>query len=174
VAAPGGREGEIRMRNAVMRVAAALAVLVGACAQGSELRATPEPEQETVEQETEEPTAPGEIAVTAVDYKFHGIPEALEAGEVTFVLQNEGEEKHELVMARLKGGKSTEEVLRLPGPQQERFIEPVPGRALARPGGSAELSAELGPGAYAYVCFIATPEGTPHAFEGMVGELTVD
>jgi hypothetical protein len=115
---------------------------------------------------------PERVTVTATEYAFD-IPQTLPPGETTFVLENAGQERHFMEMVRLKGGKSVEELLELPGNRADRFIEEVGGTRPAKPGGSVEMTAELAPGAYGIVCFIEAPDGTPHAFKGMYAQFTV-
>lgn len=127
------------------------------------------------EQRSEAPAAeagPDRVTVTATEYAFD-IPESLAPGETTFVLENAGQERHFMEMVRLKGGKTVEELLQLPGNQADSFIEEVGGTRPVKPGGSAELTAELAPGEYGIVCFIEAPDGTPHASMGMYAQFTV-
>ena len=113
------------------------------------------------------------LLVTAVEYEFRGAPVLLSAGEHTFTLQNDGEEPHELYLAYITGPQSIEEIIELPEKQASKVTQAV-NRVEAEPGGSAELTASLVPGRFGYVCFIESPDGTPHAFLGMRGEFTVE
>ena len=119
------------------------------------------------------PTGPETIQVQAEDYKFHGVPETLPAGEVTFVLENQGEEPHDFGLVRIKGDRSAEELVSLPQKQSQKFIENV-GNSFAQPGQEGKpLTTELEAGRYGYACFVTTKDGTPHAALGMFGEFTV-
>jgi uncharacterized cupredoxin-like copper-binding protein len=126
------------------------------------------------EAQTSSPAGPGRVEVTAVDYAFEGVPETLEAGETTFVLTNEGEVAHEMAIGRVADDTPLEE-----------FASGVDTGAAVRgtrriiaaiePGESSELTMELEPGRYVYVCF--QTEGTNpqrHGERGMVGDFTVD
>lgn len=148
----------------------AIALVLAACAQEDDPTIDAQPEA-TVEEETTAP-AGSDIAVTAVEYKFHGVPEAVSEGEYTFTLENEGEEPHELYLFFISGDQGIEELLELPEKEVSEFTQAVD-RAEAKPGGSAEFTAGLVPGRFGYVCFVSAPDGTPHAFLGMAGEFTV-
>jgi hypothetical protein len=118
-------------------------------------------------------SGPGTIEVQAEEYKFGGVPDTLPAGEVTFALENVGEEPHELGLVRIKGDRSAEELVSLPQKQSQKFIENV-GSTFAQPGQEGEpLTADLEAGRYGYACFVTTEDGTPHAALGMFGEFTV-
>ena len=122
-----------------------------------------------------QPEGPQEIAVTAVEYAFEGLPSAMRAGEVTVTFENGGDEDHEIQFARVIGDQSVEEILQLPRNQQMKEIEPLRGGIPPiAPGETETTTIDLDAGRYVAVCFIPTPEGTPHAFEGMIGEFTVE
>jgi plastocyanin len=116
---------------------------------------------------------PETVQVQAEDYKFGGVPDTLPAGEVTFELENVGEEPHEFGLVRIKGDQPVEELVALPQKQSQKFIENV-GGTFAEPGQEGKpLTADLEAGRYGYACFVTTKDGTPHAALGMFGEFTV-
>ena len=119
-----------------------------------------------------EPAASDQVDVAAVEYKFHGVPEDLAEGEYTFTLTNEGQEPHELYLFHITSDQPMEELLELPEAEVNEVTQAVD-RAEAKPGQSDEFTAGLVPGRFGYVCFVESPDGTPHAFLGMVGEFTV-
>jgi plastocyanin len=129
---------------------------------------------ETTPQGGGQPQAGSEtVQVQAEDYKFGGVPGTLPAGDVTFELENVGEEPHEFSLVRVKGDRTVEELVSLPQQQAQRFIEQV-GGTFAKPGEEGKpLQADLGSGRYGYACFVTTKDGTPHAALGMYGEFTV-
>jgi uncharacterized cupredoxin-like copper-binding protein len=115
----------------------------------------------------------GGVEVTAVDFAFEGVPETLDAGETTFVLTNEGEADHEMAIARLTDDTPLDEIAAAGvadvAPGSRRII------AAVAPGGTGEVTVELEPGRWSYVCWLS--EGTPgqrHAERGMIGEFTVE
>ncbi|MGC1513787.1 MAG: hypothetical protein WA797_12810 [Acidimicrobiales bacterium] len=149
---------------------------------------------------TEPPT--GAIAVTAVDYRYEGLPVEITV-DTTLTLRNESTtEVHELVAMRLPDdeSRSVEDLLALPMAELESVLAREPALvAVAAPGeegfatvGDGRLSE---PGRYVLVCFIptgadpqaflgaleATPGqppqvegGPPHFTAGMYAELTVE
>ena len=148
------------------RLLLAVALLLVACAQDDPTLGQPENGQPT-----DAPATEG-FVVTALEYEFQGVPEALATGEYTFTLQNAGEEPHELYLAYITSDQSIEEIIELPEKQVNKVTQAVD-RVEAAPGESAEFTAALVPGRFGYVCFVQAPDGTPHAFLGMAGELTV-
>jgi uncharacterized cupredoxin-like copper-binding protein len=143
----------------------AIALLLVACAQDDPTLA-PQPQGQPEAQTS------ADWVITAVEYEFLGAPVLLSGGEFTFTLENEGEEPHELYLTYITSDQSIEEIIELPEKQVNKVTQAVD-RVEAAPGESAEFTAALVPGRFGYVCFVQAPDGTPHAFLGMAGELTV-
>ena len=120
------------------------------------------------------PTSPlaATIPITAVEYEFQGVPDRLPEGVYTFAFKNAGEEKHEFYLFYIPGEQTIEELLDLSQRQLSKTTEFIDS-AIAPPGQPGEFTAALVPGRFGYVCFVPAQDGTPHAFLGMVGELTV-
>jgi len=110
------------------------------------------------------------IDIVAVDYGYE--PESVEApaGIVTFALDNQGGENHELAF--------------LPGGGEVPFTDGAPDEAALEDAGAFELEAfssgqtcnatyDLEPGEYTLFCIIETAEGETHYELGMQGTLTV-
>jgi uncharacterized cupredoxin-like copper-binding protein len=117
--------------------------------------------------------ASSRVAVTAVEYEFQGVPETLPPGETVFTFENAGAEQHEMALARLKEGKTVEELLELPDSEADTFIDFI-GLVMAGPGQSpGGLVVDLTPGTYAFVCFMEAPDGEPHALKGMYAQFEV-
>lgn len=129
------------------------------------------------------------VTVTGSDYAFDGVEEMADVGEYALTFTNDGEELHELVVARIADGetRSLEELVELPDEEAMEVIEMV-AFAFACPGDSSDpvgVNIEE-PGRYVAICFIpvgATPETdpaefeemeTPHFMNGMVEEFTVE
>ena len=117
-------------------------------------------------------TGSAQVEVTAVDFAFEGVPETLDAGEMTFALANEGAYPHEMAVARILDDTPLEEIASAGAanidPSSRRIIEAV------EPGGTGEITVELESGRYGYVCWLR--DGTNaerHAERGMIGEFTV-
>jgi hypothetical protein len=124
------------------------------------------------------------VEVALSDYAFEGIPESLESGITLFRLTNEGAELHELVIGRIKGDESIDELLELPEDEAEGKVQFL-GGGFAAQGESDFAYVNLKKaGTYAGVCFlpvgatseeaIETADGPPHFAEGMVAEFTVE
>ena len=128
-------------------------------------------------QPTESAEEGGELTVTAIEYEFD-IPETVPAGETTLMLQNDGEEPHFIAMYELKeDAPELSELLQQSQKEaQASFVREVVETDVANPGDSVEAdeAIDLTPGRYAYVCFVESPDGQPHAFLGMSGEFTVE
>ncbi|RBY89009.1 hypothetical protein DQ244_14635 [Blastococcus sp. TBT05-19] len=124
-----------------------------------------------------------QIEATAVDYEFEGIPDTVPGGTVAVTFANEGEEMHEIGIARINDGvtASAEELLAMPE-EQAMTMATFTGGAFAPPGGSDTTFLELQPGRYAAICFVpqgttdmeTMAEGAPHFTLGMVSEFTVE
>ncbi|MGH2663601.1 MAG: hypothetical protein ACRDH8_12545, partial [Actinomycetota bacterium] len=149
------------------RIAVVLMVVLAACAEQQQ----PQTDQPAQQPASPEPAAQ-EFQVIPTEYAFDGVPETMEAGEATFTLVNEGEEQHEMTLAKINDDRPLEELIQLPQKEVQEVIEDA-GRTEAKPGKSKTFTADLESGRYSYVCFITTEDGTPHAFEGMFGEFTV-
>ena len=144
----------------------------------------------------------GNQTVTAVDYKFNGLPSAVEPG-TTLTLQNDSaRELHELVVIRLKDDekRSVKELVALPEAEAEQAFAGEPAMVLIAPPGGAPVIKAVGDGTltekgrYAVICAIPTgadpaaylaaaqssqggppnvPGGPPHLAQGMYGEIKV-
>lgn len=119
--------------------------------------------------------AANRVDIVAVDYAFEG-PSTVAAGPTSFVLRNDGDEAHFLLVAQIADGHTMEEALSYEGdPAEAGLITGVEVESdLAAPGGDEEVAnLDLEPGTYAMLCFIPAADGTPHAFMGMASELIV-
>jgi hypothetical protein len=125
--------------------------------------------------------------VTAVDYRFEGFDEELDAGSMIFRLQNDGDELHELALLQKDEGvtQPIAEILALGEEEAKAFLSDVGFAFIGGPGDVAHLYTYLEPGNYAAVCFLpvgATDfealdrlgEDTPgHFSQGMATDFTV-
>jgi hypothetical protein len=94
-----------------------------------------------------------EVAVTAVDYGYEGVPETIEAGTAIFTMTNEGDEGHEMILFRRNDGveESFEELLEMDDAME--FVE-FTAAAFAPAGETSSAAADLRAGDYVMVCFI--------------------
>lgn len=192
-------------RRRVAFVAACLVTAVGLSACGDDETAEDTPaETPTTTAVADEPTeAPSDepvgetIVVTAVDYRFEGLPETVPAG-TKLSLVNEGGEPHELVAMRIpdEETRSVEELIQLPEEELGAiFGAGEPAAVILAATGQTDLPGPVvgdgtltEPGRYAVVCFLPVgsddsilesegppPQGdaAPHAMHGMVAEVTV-
>ncbi len=124
-----------------------------------------------------------QIEVTATDFEYQGVPDTITPGTTAVTLVNEGEELHEVGIARVNDDVTlpVEELLALGEEEAMQSIE-FKGAAFAAPGESDTVFLRLDdPGRYGAACFIsegttsmeAEGDGPPHFTLGMVGEFTV-
>lgn len=151
------------------RIPAALAALalgfgVAACGddedEGSDEAAT----EETV-------AAADEVTLTATEYEFDlsATPTA-ETKSVTF--DNQGEEQHVMIFARINEGFTLDEAYELQG---EKGSAEVVAEAEAKPGKSTtvEIKDPIEPGSYAMLCPIGGKDG-PHYKLGQLQEFEIE
>ncbi|CAN5170966.1 hypothetical protein BH20ACT3_BH20ACT3_07160 [soil metagenome] len=126
------------------------------------------------------------IEVTATEYAFEGIPDEIDAGTVAFLLTNEGNESHEIGLARKKDDvtESFDELLEMDQEEAETKIDFAGGAFAASNGDQGLAIADLEPGEYIAACFIPVGtsmegddmqegDGPPHFTQGMKAEFTV-
>lgn len=188
----------IQMRRGLATVCVlALALVTSACGGDDDSATTVADNSPT----TAEPSPSESITVTAVDFTFQGLPDAIDAG-TTFALENDSAaELHELVVLRISGGetRSVDDLVALPQAELQAVFAGPPATVIVAPPGQAGFAA-LGdgtvpdPGRYLFMCFIPTgvdsdaylnaleatpgeppqvPGGPPHFVSGMYQEVTV-
>jgi hypothetical protein len=114
-----------------------------------------------------------EVAVSATDYAFD--IGTVAAGPTSFVMTNDGEEPHFLEVVRLSEPGVLEEALAAEDPVAAGLVvEELGGSSTVGPDQTAVFNTDLEAGTYAMLCFVAGPDGTPHAFQGMAEEFTVE
>lgn len=144
---------------------------------------------------TDEPEQPEAIAtaaddgenvltITERDYEFEVSGQPV-AGTLTVDVTNEGEEWHEIVMAKLQDGKTLDDVrtaLEEAGEDEDPFAEFADdsGTVIDDLGGSQFpgtsyriTGSSIVAGEYALICFVPNAEGKPHFSLGMVSEFTI-
>lgn len=112
-----------------------------------------------------------DVNVTLADYGFT-FSKPLTAGAHTFAVSNSAAQPHEIEVVQLAPGKTPQDVLnwimKMDGPPPGSAVGGV---AALVPGATAEFSAELVKGNYAFICFIPdAKDGKPHFTHGMVHE----
>lgn len=122
------------------------------------------------------------VEAIGVDYEYEGLPDTIPGGVIAVTFTNEGEELHEIGIARLNDDVTmpVEEVLALPEEQVFSMIS-FTGATFAGPGETETTFLRMEPGRYGAACFV--PEGTtqdtegsgpPHSTLGMFAEFTVE
>lgn len=115
-----------------------------------------------------DPTA-ARVDVVATEYAFD-LSSTPAAGRTSFVMANEGEERHVMYLFRVEEGSTMEEVQASEG--EEGVAEDWESDTAAA-GEEAVLTADLAPGEYGLICYIPDPSGVPHLEHGMVTTFTV-
>lgn len=102
----------------------------------------------------------------------------LTAGRHVVLVQNAGQQPHELVVLKLAPGRHVTDFGKwattggMKGPPPAM---PVGGVGLIEPAGSATFSADLAPGSYGLICFVPdAKDGKPHLAHGMMKEFAVE
>ncbi len=125
-----------------------------------------------------------QVALTAEDFHFQGMPARLQPGETSFKLTNAGQQPHVVVIVRKKAGvtESFDQILAKAaegGPEAVGpYVEDVAAGAFTLPGSSSAITADLTPGQYLLLCPIPVQgangeEGPPHFTQGMIHEFSV-
>lgn len=119
--------------------------------------------------------APPVVTFEGSDFAFDG-PAEIAPGMTELVIQNTGQELHQIQLIQLDAGKTMADV--------EAFMAEAPtgpaewmtllgGPNAAMPGESANAFVALAPGQYVMTCDIPSPDGVLHSAKGMVGSFTV-
>jgi hypothetical protein len=119
------------------------------------------------------------VAVSGVEYAFEFDEADITDGNIAFEFSNDGEEEHELIVVKVNDEFDLDAILAAGESEGEELppgVEEEVGFTFAAPGGNANLvpEGELTAGDYAMVCFIPTPDGEPHAAEGMHSEFSIE
>ena len=114
------------------------------------------------------------VDVMAMDYSFN-MPDTLPAGYTTFRLMSHGQEFHEVQLIRLEEGKTMADFVALTPTEDPPAWVVLYGGTAPPPmdGTPVESTLDLPAGRYLAVCFVPSPDGTPHMAKGMVKEFVV-
>ncbi len=134
--------------------------------------------------QAEDPSQPGTDAaspqidenvvdVGLTEYSFD-MPDDVTGGTVTFQATNTGGLPHEVAFGSIEGDRDLDDVMKALESQKEPdWFKDIAGIPVLSPGVRASMTRELDEGGYVFLCFLPTPQGKPHAFEGMVKFFTV-
>jgi hypothetical protein len=153
-------------------LAAALVLSLGAAACGDD--EDEGGEEAAVEETTTEAADSGsaeEVTVTATEYDFE-LSATPSAETKSVVFDNQGEEFHVMIFAKINEGFTVEEAIELQG---KKGSADIVAETEAAPGKSATAKAKqpIEPGEYAMLCPIAGPEG-PHYELGQLEEFSIE
>jgi hypothetical protein len=109
--------------------------------------------------------------VHLVDFAF-SLP-SLTAGRHLLRIINDGKEPHEIFVLRIPEGKTYADLMASFAPGGERIGTPMGGNGAISPGESNWWEIDLPAGNYAVLCFVPSPDGTPHVVKGMAMPLTI-
>jgi uncharacterized cupredoxin-like copper-binding protein len=115
------------------------------------------------------------VSITASDFSFIA-PDTIPAGLTTVKLANAGKEVHQVVFLRIDSGKTMADVANLmkdPNAKVPGWMSFPMGANGIVPGDSGNATGTLTAGHYALVCFMPSPDGTPHVNKGMVRPIEV-
>jgi uncharacterized cupredoxin-like copper-binding protein len=116
-----------------------------------------------------------DVAVKLMDFAFV-VPEKVKAGQRISV-RNDGQQIHEMAIARLEDGQTAEEALAVITGQDKASgpIEGGGGIGYVQPGRTTWITTPEEPGRYLLYCMLpdTAGEGKPHVMVGMTREITV-
>ena len=119
---------------------------------------------------------PADLSIDMVDFGFV-VSTAITAGPKEISVVNKGEQDHKAFLVDLAPGATVQDFLGAFEPGAPPG--PPPGRSLGGfqsiiSGGGGSFNVDLGPGDYAFVCFVGDPNtGAPHFALGMLHEFSI-
>ena len=156
-----------RRAFASLAIVGALAFGVAACGDDDDEGS------ESSESTSEESASAEEVTLEAVEYEFDlsATPTA-DTTSVTF--DNQGEQTHVLIFARISDGYTVDEAFELEGKkgsatEVSKATEAAPGESV-----TVEIEEPLEPGHYAMLCPIPGPKGEPHYKLGQLEEFDIE
>lgn len=115
--------------------------------------------------------APPIVEVRGDEYAYV-LPQSIEGGAVTMRFTNTGEELHEYALGKLTRPDAVDDLREAIAKQDSgRFgelVDDVGGVPTLSPGEEVSITRELEPGTYVLLCFVPSPDGTPHVAKGML------
>ncbi|NIN73147.1 MAG: hypothetical protein GTO46_14710 [Gemmatimonadetes bacterium] len=117
--------------------------------------------------------APNVVTIVATDFAYQ-VPAEIPAGLTTLAVVNQGSEPHHAQLIKLGEGKGLADLLEVgEGGPQPSWVSFLGGPNAADPGATTTATSILGPGHYAIVCWIPSPDGELHIAKGMAAEFDV-
>ena len=120
------------------------------------------------------------VHTAAMDYHFmledgSDFPKRLHRGKYRFTFEYQSKKRlHEIVMFKLRHGKTIKQILKMPEKKAERHIRFI-GASFAKPGKEGKaFNAKLIPGRYVLLCFVQNRKNAPpHFAKGMLHRFNV-
>jgi hypothetical protein len=119
------------------------------------------------------PATPTVVSLTATEYAISA-PDSIPAGWTTFRLANRGEQVHYGHIVGLDPGRTVQdlvgaylEAIRTSGPRPA-WVKRFGGPGGTAPGDSSNVTQQLEPGSYVWICPVEDESGTPHFAKGEV------
>ena len=158
----------MRIRNAAVLAAVVGSLLVAGCGDDDEDSGSASSSSSTTT--TEEADA-SEVTVTATEYDFE-LSATPTADTADVIFDNQGEEFHVMIFARINEGFTVDEAIEMEG---EKGSAEVVAQAEAAPGETktVKVKGPLETGEYAMLCPIASPKG-PHYKLGQLEEFPIE
>jgi hypothetical protein len=117
------------------------------------------------------------IDVTTKDFAFATAPTTVAVENLaTLTVKNEGTEDHEAAILKIADGKTVNDVKAFFAPGAPAGPPPFTlggGVTATAPNTSASVTQALPAGSYAFICYVASPDGTPHFAKGMLTPFAV-
>lgn len=144
-------------------LAGAAAVAVSACGRA-----------DAAQVKAEAAAPPRVVTVVAREFAFQA-PDEVQAGLVTFQLQNRGSALHHMAIMRLDPGKTLQDLFAAfrAGGAPPAWAHDMGGPNAPDPGSDSNATMMLEPGSYALLCFVDIPDHVPHVMKGMAKMLRV-
>jgi len=159
----------LSVRNAAVASLAVLALGLGAFGCGDDDEESADPAVEETTEATDSADA-AEVTVTATEYDFE-LSATPTAETESVVVNNEGEEFHVLIFAKINEGFTLDEALEAEGEkgttEEVGVVELPPGES-----STIEVTDPIEPGSYAMLCPIGGPDG-PHYELGQLEEFEI-
>jgi ketosteroid isomerase-like protein len=119
------------------------------------------------------PDGATDVNVETVDHRYTLSEDVYPAGDVVFQVENAGTQPHNLEVVKLPEGVTATEASREGDPTTLGAEWTGLFAAIPSLGEGTWILEDLQPGRYGYWCWV-DDLGTPHAYEGMYGEFTVE
>jgi hypothetical protein len=114
------------------------------------------------------------VTVKLAEFSVHATPDAVPAGTIELVAENQGSIFHELVVVRWDGDPGKLPLNQAGGADQTKFRDDIVGRIDDfQAHSTCRASFDLDPGRYALICNLVDDGFTPHYSQGMYTAFTV-